>query len=203
MEENGNWVTLYQILDQNITIRLTCDQAIFFLNRLIVGYHSPNSARGRDTRELSRIFRLFWIPKRMPAEIKLPKKILAKIFPPKTIPKSKISSPQNPSISPVTWNPEIADIGLLLHFNMSAKEETIEAASFGALEEAVDFMKKAHELMNQQALDLRQEKEAFESVAKKLDHVHFASTIKLNVGGHYFTTSLQTLTKDRCYTLCF
>ena len=64
---------------------------------------------------------------------------------------------------------------------MSAKEETIQAASFGVLEEAVDFMKKAHELMNQQALDLRQEKEAFESVAKKLDHVHFASTIKLNV----------------------
>ena len=57
------------------------------------------------------------------------------------------------------------------------KEETIQAASFGVLEEAVDFMKKAHELMNQQALDLRQEKEAFESVSKKLDHVHFASTI--------------------------
>ena len=60
---------------------------------------------------------------------------------------------------------------------MSAKEETIQATSFGVLEEAVDFMKKAHELMNQQALDLRQEKEAFESVSKKLDHVHFASTI--------------------------
>ena len=80
---------------------------------------------------------------------------------------------------------------------MSAKEETIQAASFGVLEEAVDFMKKAHELMNQQALDMRQEKETFESVAKKFDHVHFASTIKLNVGGQYFTTSLQTLTKDK------
>ena len=64
---------------------------------------------------------------------------------------------------------------------MSAKEETNQAASFGVLEEAVDFMKKAHELMNQQALDLRKEKEAFESVAKKLDYVHFASTIKLNM----------------------
>ena len=31
----------------------------FFFNRLIAGYHSPNSVRGRDTRELSRIFRLF------------------------------------------------------------------------------------------------------------------------------------------------
>ena len=80
---------------------------------------------------------------------------------------------------------------------MSAKEETIQAGSFGVLEEAVDFMKKAHELMNQQALDLRKEKEAFESVAKKLDYVHFASTIKLNVGGQYFTTRVQTLTKDK------
>ena len=113
----------------------------FFFNRLIAGYHSPNSVRGHDTRELSRIFRLFWIPKRIAAEIKLPQKILAKIFPPKTIPKSKISNPQNPSIIPVAWNPEIADIGLVLHFNMSAKEETIEAVSFGALEEAVDFIK--------------------------------------------------------------
>ena len=80
---------------------------------------------------------------------------------------------------------------------MSAKEETIQAASFGVLEEAVDFMKKAHELMKEQAIDLRKEKEAFESVAKKLDYVHFASTIKLNVGGQYFTTSVQTLTKDK------
>ena len=80
---------------------------------------------------------------------------------------------------------------------MSGKEETIQAASFGVLEEAVDFMKKAHELMNQQALDLRKEKEAFESVAKKLDYVRFASTIKLNVGGQYFTTSVQTLAKDK------
>ena len=40
-------------------------------------------------------------------------------------------------------------------------------------------------------------KKLFDSVAKKLDHVHFGSTVKLNVGGQYFTTSLQTLTKDK------
>ncbi|XP_068712945.1 BTB/POZ domain-containing protein KCTD14-like [Montipora foliosa] len=38
--------------------------------------------------------------------------------------------------------------------------------------------------------------EAFESVSKKLDHVHFPSTVELNVGGQHFTTSLLTLTKD-------
>ena len=79
---------------------------------------------------------------------------------------------------------------------MSVEEKKIETPICGALEEAIDHMKKAYEIMNQQALDLHKEKETFESVAKKLEHVHFASTIKLNVGGQHFTTSLQTLTKD-------
>ena len=33
-------------------------------------------------------------------------------------------------------------------------------------------------------------------MSKKLEHVHFSSTIQLNVGGHRFTTSLHTPTKD-------
>ena len=33
-------------------------------------------------------------------------------------------------------------------------------------------------------------------MSKKLDQVHFSSTVKLNVGGQHFTTSVQTLTKD-------
>jgi len=79
---------------------------------------------------------------------------------------------------------------------MSDNEEKIDTPSYEALEEALDFMKKAYDIMKQQALDVRKEKEAFESVTKKLEHVHFASTIKLNVGGQHFTTSLQTVTKD-------
>ena len=52
--------------------------------------------------------------------------------------------------------------------------------------------------MNEQAAEpLHNEKESMESMAKKLEHAHLASTIKLNVGGHYFITSLQTLTKDK------
>ena len=52
--------------------------------------------------------------------------------------------------------------------------------------------------MNEQAADpLYNEKESFESMAKKLEHFHLASTIKLNVGGQYFTTSVQTLTQDK------
>ena len=49
---------------------------------------------GSITRELSRIFRLFWIPKKICSLIKLPEKILNKIFLPKKIQKSKISNPK-------------------------------------------------------------------------------------------------------------
>ena len=33
-------------------------------------------------------------------------------------------------------------------------------------------------------------------MSKKLDQVHFSSTVELNVGGKHFTTSVQTLRKD-------
>ena len=79
---------------------------------------------------------------------------------------------------------------------MSDDENQIGAPSYEALEEALGFMKKAYDVMKEQAVNVRKEKEAFESVAKKLEHVHFASTVELNVGGQHFTTSLQTLTKD-------
>jgi len=38
--------------------------------------------------------------------------------------------------------------------------------------------------------------EAFNALAKKLEHVHFSKTLKLNVGGQLFTTSLDTMKKD-------
>ena len=75
-------------------------------------------------------------------------------------------------------------------------EKKTDPPSYKALEEALGFMKKAYDIMGKEAEDVRKEREAFESVAKKLEHVHFSSTIKLNVGGQHFTTSLQTLTKD-------
>ena len=77
----------------------------------------------------------------------------------------------------------------------SDEEKKTDTPSYKALEEALGFMKKAYDIMRKEAEDVRKEKEAFESVAKKLEHVHFSSTIELNVGGQHFTTSLQTLTK--------
>ena len=50
--------------------------------------------------------------------------------------------------------------------------------------------------MKRETNKLRKEKEAFDEVAKKLEHVHFSEMLKLNVGGHMFTSSLQTMIKD-------
>ena len=61
---------------------------------------------------------------------------------------------------------------------------------------ANNLIKETYEILKEEAARVQKEKEAFDSVAKKLEHVHFAKTIKLNVGGQYFTTSLETLTKD-------
>ena len=64
------------------------------------------------------------------------------------------------------------------------------------LEAAEDHFKEACEIFQREAARLRQEQAAIDAMSKKLKHVHFSSTILLNVGGHRFTTSLQTLTKD-------
>ena len=62
--------------------------------------------------------------------------------------------------------------------------------------DAENYIKQASDMLQREAARLRQEQETIDAMSKKLEHVHFSSTIQLNVGGHRFTTSLQTLTKD-------
>ena len=64
------------------------------------------------------------------------------------------------------------------------------------LDDADSYIKEAFEILQREATSLRQEKEAFNAMSKKFEHVHFSSTVNLNVGGHCFKTSVQTLTKD-------
>ena len=97
-----------------------------------------------------------------------------------------------PALSLPLSNPRMAS----RRNKMSDDEEKTDNPSYKALEEAIGFMKKAYDVMRKEAEDVCKEKEAFKLVAKKLEHVHFSSTVELNVGGQHFTTSLQTLTKD-------
>ena len=64
------------------------------------------------------------------------------------------------------------------------------------LVDAENHIKKACEILNRKANRIRQQQESIGAMSKKLDQVHFSSTVKLNVGGQYFTTSVQTLRKD-------
>ncbi|XP_078350460.1 BTB/POZ domain-containing adapter for CUL3-mediated RhoA degradation protein 3-like [Oculina patagonica] len=64
------------------------------------------------------------------------------------------------------------------------------------LAEAEKYFKEACEIFQRESTRLRLEQEAIDSMSRKLENVLFSSTVKLNVGGHHFTTSVQTLTKD-------
>ncbi|PFX14183.1 hypothetical protein AWC38_SpisGene21679 [Stylophora pistillata] len=67
----------------------------------------------------------------------------------------------------------------------------------GVFEELHKHINDVHDLLKRETNKLRKEKEAFDEVAKKLEHVHFSKMLKLNVGGHMFATSLETMTKDQ------
>ncbi|KAH3764150.1 K+ channel tetramerization subfamily protein [Pelomyxa schiedti] len=57
-------------------------------------------------------------------------------------------------------------------------------------------IKKAMAVLNKQREDLNRERSTFEEMKSKIATVHFASTIKLDVGGRVFKTSRGTLTKE-------
>ena len=78
----------------------------------------------------------------------------------------------------------------------SKKEESDTSPSDEALEEVNNHIKEAFEILKRETKKVRMEKEALDEAAKKLEHVHFSSMLKLNVGGHLFSTSLSTLNKD-------
>ena len=77
-----------------------------------------------------------------------------------------------------------------------ASDEEDNILNESAFEKANFRIREVYDILREEAVRVRKEREAFESVAKKLKDVHFSATVKLNVGGHYFTTSVQTLNKD-------
>lgn len=77
-----------------------------------------------------------------------------------------------------------------------SSDDENEVPSESALEEANSRIREAYDILRREATRVRKEREAFESVAKKLKDVHFGTTVKLNVGGQYFSTSVHTLNKD-------
>ena len=88
---------------------------------------------------------------------------------------------------------------------MATKQEQelslFELAS-AKLSDAQKLMAEARDLLRQDLNNARQEKSAIEEITKTLNEVHFASAIKLNVGGKIYKTTLDTLRKDPDSMLC-
>lgn len=76
---------------------------------------------------------------------------------------------------------------------MSEEEELSHNQVLSDVEKQI---KAACKLLQRQAARLHEEQQAFDSMSKKMESMQFASTVKLNVGGHHFTTCIQTLTRD-------
>ena len=80
--------------------------------------------------------------------------------------------------------------------NESNEELDIDSEVEAHLAELNRHLKEVCGIFKRETSRLRMEKEAFESLAKRLEHVHFSDTLKLNIGGHLFTTSLETMKKN-------
>ena len=74
--------------------------------------------------------------------------------------------------------------------------DELDLADKGEFAEVNNHIKEVFEILNRETLRVRKEQEAFDAVAKKLEHVHFSKTLKLNIGGKLFITSLETMKKD-------
>ena len=78
----------------------------------------------------------------------------------------------------------------------SEPEEEATTREDGALMEANRHIKEVFDILERETTKVRKEMAAFDAVAKKLKHVHFSKLLKLNVGGQFFSTSLDTMKKD-------
>ena len=78
----------------------------------------------------------------------------------------------------------------------STSEKEISSHNKQVLEEVNKHVKDVLDILNREKSIARKEMEALDEAAKKLEHVHFSEMVKLNVGGHLFSTSLVTLNKD-------
>ena len=59
-------------------------------------------------------------------------------------------------------------------------EDSLSDGNFEGLYKHIDVV---HDILKRETNKLRKEKEPFDEVAKKLEHVHFSKMLKLNVGG--------------------
>ena len=75
-------------------------------------------------------------------------------------------------------------------------DEEISSQTSDVFDDVNRDFKEAFDILIRATNKVRKEKEALDEAAKKLEQVHFPQAIELNVGGHRFPTSLETVKKD-------
>ena len=91
---------------------------------------------------------------------------------------------------------------------MAAKDEqelSLFDLACAKISDAQKLMSEARELLRQEPENVgnvTHENSAFQELAKSLNQVDFGSTVKLNVGGKIYKTTLDTLRKDPDSMLC-
>ena len=82
-----------------------------------------------------------------------------------------------------------------MSLSRNSKEE-ISSHNSEVFDDVNKGFKEAFDILIRATNKVRKEKEALDEAAKKLEQVHFPKKIELNVGGHCFSTSLETVKKD-------
>ena len=78
--------------------------------------------------------------------------------------------------------------------NSDHEEETSSNGS-EVLENGNKRVQGGSDILNRETKRVRR-LETLDESAKNSEHVYFPKMVKLNIGGHFFSTSLETLTKD-------
>ena len=89
---------------------------------------------------------------------------------------------------------------------MSSSRDSEEEISSRTSEVAKNTNKRINEafdISSHEKKRARKEVEADNKSANECEHLQFSKIVKLNVGGQFFSTSWETLTKDSGMYVCF
>ena len=86
--------------------------------------------------------------------------------------------------------------------NKQAEELSLIELASAKLADAQKLLAEARDLLKRDLNDARHKESAIEEITTTLNELHFANTIRLNVGGKIYETTLDTLSKDPDSMLC-
>ena len=86
--------------------------------------------------------------------------------------------------------------------NKQAEELSLIELASAKLADAQKLLAEARDLLKRDLNDARHKESAIEEITTTLNELHFANTIRLNVGGKIYETTLDTLRKDPDSMLC-